>query len=276
MMCRTSVLSQCWVSHGPRLYDKGTALTGGETPQLQQLFSASLLFMCLLCFKDSKAADVKEKGGTLTTVTAWSGRRSARWGAGVTQTRKGAHLPSYVWHTESGDASKSHEHMPPNPWCSHPHSSALRITPMFPGAAFRRCRAPCPTEPAVGSPPCSVLRSRQLAGQPGLPRWLSEHLPALAPSSRVMRRSLAAGAPAYKGMGVPRKAGLGWTWDTKARALKDSAPSSQYGNHPSLRISSLFLFFLSPYPRTAKVTNINFLKIRFPPQLSNCLDCYAL
>lgn len=150
-----------------------------KTPTIKTAFSASLLFLCLLCFKDSKAADAKEKGGTLTAVKGGQ-EGEVQVGASVTQTRKGAHLPSYVQHSPAhsfGRDTPSQEtpvramkHIPPNPWRSHPHSSELSITPVFPGAALRCCKRPCPTEPGLGTPPCSVLRSRQLAGQTDLLR----------------------------------------------------------------------------------------------------------
>ena len=182
-------------------------------------------------------------------------------GASVTQRRRGAHLPSYVQHspahsfgrdTSSQEAPvRAMKHIPPNAWCSHPRSSELSITPMFPGAALRCCKRPCPTEPDPGTPPRSVLRSRQLAaGRADRPSPLTQR----ASAHTCPKQQGHAAEPRCGSSGVQRNecAKEGWAGlnlrhqsagskgQCSRLSMTEGFTSSQYGNHPSLRLSCSF------------------------------------
>lgn len=192
-------------------------------------FSASLLFMCFLCFKDSKAADVKR--GDSHHSNGLVRKEQRRWCQCDPDQERSASAPlgsTHPAHSFGRDTSsqktpvRAMKHITPSPWCSHRHSNGLSITPMLPGAstralqtALRAClmnlsllRAP---KPAAGrADRASPLTQRASAG--ACPK---QHGPA----------EPRCGSSALQRNGCAKE---GWASYTKARALKDSARCSAW------------------------------------------------
>lgn len=245
-------------------------------------FPASLLFLCLLCFKDSKAADVKEKGGTLTAVTRWSGRRSAGGCQCDPDKERSSSallcpaLPcSLLWerHAKSGNASKSHEahptqllvlpsplqraqHHPDVPWSSSQVLQTAVSHRAWPGNPSL-LRAPEPAAGRADRP--SPLTQRASAHT--CPKQQGHAAEPRCGSCGVQRNGCA--EEGWAGLNL-RHQSAGSKGQCSLLSMTQGFNTSQYGNHPSLRIFLLFLFFLSPYPSIVKVTNKNLKKNPFP------------
>lgn len=148
-----------------------------------------------------KTVGTKEKGGALLSNHG-SQEGEMQLDTSLTKKEKGgrAHLPSYFHHIPFTPLAARHTKCWLGPW-SVSHSAFGAHVPTLVRSASPRalqdswrstqyCKASCPKKPGLGTSSSSLLSTQQLAGQPDLPRWYSEHMSALVWSNRVTQQRL--------------------------------------------------------------------------------------